>query len=283
MSDTPKDQPKDQPKDPWARFRTATRARIALGRSGDALPTKALLEFQLAHARARDAVHSAVDFARLATDLAPLETLRVHSAAADRPTYLRRPDLGRRLDPASAAALPLGDWDLLFVVADGLSAAPVHMPKIKFLCLMRNEGLARLATRFDPETTLFTIAEAGAAGSKPEGPFSTAKARSKGMVSPGTRSTAGSVSGEKPLTGYRHKVVTRALMRGPLEDRRSSGAGCPTGRTMRQAEFAQLPSSQSGEGFPHGRRRSFPVSAPGGAGGATPESSRRADRAQKGR
>lgn len=117
----------ETPKDPWARFRSATRARIALGRSGDALPTKALLEFQLAHARARDAVHSAVDFDRLAADLSPLETIRVHSAAPDRPTYLRRPDLGRRLDPASATGLPAGEWDLLFVIADGLSAAAVQV------------------------------------------------------------------------------------------------------------------------------------------------------------
>lgn len=123
MSDTPK----DKPQDPWARFRSATRARIALGRSGDALPTKALLEFQLAHARARDAVHSAVDFDRLAADLSPLETVRVHSAAPDRPTYLRRPDLGRRLDPASAAGLMAGEWDLVFVIADGLSAAAVQV------------------------------------------------------------------------------------------------------------------------------------------------------------
>lgn len=117
----------ETPKDPWARFRSATRARIALGRSGDALPTKALLEFQLAHARARDAVHSAVDFDRLAADLSPLETIRVHSAASDRPTYLRRPDLGRRLDPDSATGLPAGEWDLLFVIADGLSAAAVQV------------------------------------------------------------------------------------------------------------------------------------------------------------
>ncbi len=117
----------ETPKDPWARFRSATRARIALGRSGDALPTRALLEFQLAHARARDAVHSAVDFDRLAADLSPLETIRVHSAAPDRPTYLRRPDLGRRLELASAAALPAGEWDLLFVIADGLSAAAVQV------------------------------------------------------------------------------------------------------------------------------------------------------------
>ncbi|MBY6261922.1 ethanolamine ammonia-lyase subunit EutC [Azospirillum sp. 412522] len=133
----------ETPKDPWARFRSATRARIALGRSGDSLPTKALLEFQLAHARARDAVHSAVDFDRLAGDLSPLETIRVHSAASDRPTYLRRPDLGRRLDPAAAAGLPAGEWDLLFVIADGLSAAAVQVNAAPLVhaCVARLEHL----------------------------------------------------------------------------------------------------------------------------------------------
>jgi ethanolamine ammonia-lyase small subunit len=111
--------------DPWARFRLATRARIGLGRSGDGLPTTALLDFQQAHALARDAVHSAVDFAALAEALAPLRTLKVHSAAADRAIYLRRPDLGRRLDEASRDVLTKGEWDVVFVVADGLSAAAV--------------------------------------------------------------------------------------------------------------------------------------------------------------
>jgi ethanolamine ammonia-lyase small subunit len=111
--------------DPWARFRLATRARIGLGRAGDGLPTTALLDFQQAHALARDAVHGRVDFAALAAQLAPLPTLRVRSAAADRTTYLRRPDLGRRLDPDGAAALTLGAWDVAFVIGDGLSAAAV--------------------------------------------------------------------------------------------------------------------------------------------------------------
>lgn len=109
--------------DPWARFRAATRARIGLGRAGDALPTTALLEFQLAHARARDAVHGAVDFDALAGGLG--EVLHVHSAAPDRATYLRRPDLGRRLDAASRASLPRGAWDAVFVIGDGLSAAAI--------------------------------------------------------------------------------------------------------------------------------------------------------------
>lgn len=129
-------------KDPWARFRAATRARIALGRAGDGLPTKALLEFQLAHARARDAVHGAADFDEIAASLDPVTTIRVHSAAPDRSTYLRRPDLGRRLDPASAAALPKGDWDLVFVIADGLSASAVQVNAVPMVraCLDRLHG-----------------------------------------------------------------------------------------------------------------------------------------------
>lgn len=111
--------------DPWARFRLATRARIGLGRAGDGLPTSALLDFQQAHALARDAVHGHVDFAALADELAPVPSLRVRSAAGDRTTYLRRPDLGRKLDRESGAALQKGSWDVAFVVGDGLSAAAV--------------------------------------------------------------------------------------------------------------------------------------------------------------
>lgn len=117
----------DVTRDIWARWRGTTRARIGLGRSGDALPTSALLDFQAAHGRARDAVHGAADFVALTEQLLPLPCLAVHSQALDRATYLRRPDLGRRLDDASAAMLKdhAGDWDIAFVVADGLSARAV--------------------------------------------------------------------------------------------------------------------------------------------------------------
>ncbi len=83
--------------------------------------TAAVLDFALDHARARDAVHAAVDWDALAEQIG-LPTLRVASAAPDRTTYLRRPDLGRRL------AVPLngGAQDFLIVVADGLSAAAVQ-------------------------------------------------------------------------------------------------------------------------------------------------------------
>jgi ethanolamine ammonia-lyase small subunit len=114
----------------WAGLRQLTAARIGLKRTGASLATTPLLDFKLAHARARDAVHEALDVARLSADLATLglRTLTVASAAPDRQRYLMRPDLGRRLRPDAEAALRAhaGSYDIAFVVADGLSARAVH-------------------------------------------------------------------------------------------------------------------------------------------------------------
>ena len=97
-----------------------TPARVALGRAGDSLPTAELLRFQLDHARARDAVHLELDPRSL-----PAHSL-LHSNAPDRQTYLRRPDLGRQLQPQSAALLHPGPYDAALIIADGLSAPAVH-------------------------------------------------------------------------------------------------------------------------------------------------------------
>lgn len=114
----------------WSRLRGLTAARIGLARSGASLATGPLLDFRLAHARARDAVHATLDDARLADDAAALglPVMTVDSAAADRRTYLMRPDLGRRVGEAGAAALAAraGDYDLVIVLADGLSAGAVQ-------------------------------------------------------------------------------------------------------------------------------------------------------------
>jgi ethanolamine ammonia-lyase small subunit len=117
----------------WRRFQALTRARIGLGRVGHSLPTARLLEFQLAHAEARDAVLASADFDALAAALGPCATLRVRSLAADRAQYLRRPDLGRRLHPETRAALPTGPFDAVFVVADGLSARAVQTHAVPLL------------------------------------------------------------------------------------------------------------------------------------------------------
>jgi ethanolamine ammonia-lyase small subunit len=115
----------------WPALRRATPARIGLGRSGAALPTAAHLDFQLAHALARDAVHAAFDPTSIAAvvERSGLDTIMLHSAAGDRAIYLRRPDLGRRLDADSRqrlAARPPSPIDIVFVIADGLSATAVH-------------------------------------------------------------------------------------------------------------------------------------------------------------
>jgi len=118
--------------DPWLRLRQLSGARIALGRAGASLPTAPLLEFQLAHARARDAVHLPFDAAGVERQLRAQgrEVLQVHSRAQERSVYLQRPDLGRRLDAASKALLaeraPAEGYDAVLVVADGLSPLAVH-------------------------------------------------------------------------------------------------------------------------------------------------------------
>lgn len=115
---------------PWDALRRFTDARIGLGRAGAALPIAEVLKFSMAHAQARDAVTTPLDWAPLEKGLADLElkSLRIASAAGDRDTYLRRPDLGRRLSAASRAALAevAGNApDLLILVADGLSSTGV--------------------------------------------------------------------------------------------------------------------------------------------------------------
>lgn len=114
----------------WGSLRRLTAARIGLRRAGASLATAPLLEFQLAHARARDAVHAPLDQPRLLADLAALglPVLELASAAEDRQHYLMRPDLGRRLAPGAEAALkPHADGhDVVFVVTDGLSARAVQ-------------------------------------------------------------------------------------------------------------------------------------------------------------
>jgi ethanolamine ammonia-lyase small subunit len=129
---------------PWQELRNLTPARIALGRAGTSMPTQPQLDFQFAHAQARDAVHLPFACNELAASLGnqQRQSLLLHSAAKDRDTYLQRPDLGRRLSEESItllqqyrAANPQG-YDLAVVVADGLSALAVHrhaLPMLKHL------------------------------------------------------------------------------------------------------------------------------------------------------
>jgi ethanolamine ammonia-lyase small subunit len=98
-----------------------TNARVALGITGNSLPTRELLRFQLDHARARDAVYAELDPRSL-----PAPHVVVRSAARDRSVYLRRPDLGRVLSEESRELLHPGGYDAAIVLADGLSALAVN-------------------------------------------------------------------------------------------------------------------------------------------------------------
>lgn len=141
------DKPPVDPQNPWLQLRRLTPARIALGRTGTSLPTSAQLDFQFAHAQARDAVHLPFDHAGLSAQLSERgrESLLLHSAALDRNSYLQRPDLGRKLSDDSAqslrdylAARP-GGVDLVIVVADGLSALAVHRHTLPFITRLEEQ------------------------------------------------------------------------------------------------------------------------------------------------
>lgn len=147
QADPPKDSGSER--DPWLRLGRHTAARIALGRAGGSLRTRSLLDFRLAHARARDAVHAPFNPDRVEAELAAagLATARFETAAADREAYLARPDLGRRLSAASRerldeAASRWGKRDAVVILSDGLAAeaAERHGPATAI-------GVARLLQR----------------------------------------------------------------------------------------------------------------------------------------
>lgn len=130
--------------DPWSELRRLTPARIALGRAGASLPTREVLGFGLAHARARDAVHQALDSTKLRRELerAGHAPTLVRSAATDRQTYLTRPDLGRRL--AEGTRLE-GRAEIAVAIEDGLSAIAVQAHAVPLLEELTKTNAARWA------------------------------------------------------------------------------------------------------------------------------------------
>jgi ethanolamine ammonia-lyase small subunit len=139
----------------WNALRRFTQARIGLARSGAALTTPELLSFQLAHAQARDAVWHNWDVAECARALQALgiPQLTVASRASDRATYLKRPDLGRKLDPASVPQLTAAcadpPLDVALILSDGLSATAVQSHGVTTMRAIRS-ALERAGTRCSP-------------------------------------------------------------------------------------------------------------------------------------
>lgn len=150
----------------WRTLRRYTDARIGLGRAGISLPTSELLAFQLAHAQARDAVHQPLDTARLIEDLERVtqasalgQPVLVHSQAADRFTYLQRPDLGRRLSESSREHLTARgsaeDYDLAVVIVDGLSSSAVQTNAPPLLsCVLNDLDQSSRSWRLAPLTVV---------------------------------------------------------------------------------------------------------------------------------
>lgn len=123
--------------DSWESLKHFTEARIALGRAGDSIPIQETLAFKLAHAHARDAVHSvlAVDTLKEELKLIDLPVLELHSQALNRQVYLQRPDLGRLLNDASTALIQsqLIASDICITLADGLSATAINRNAVMLL------------------------------------------------------------------------------------------------------------------------------------------------------
>ncbi|WP_239649782.1 ethanolamine ammonia-lyase subunit EutC [Methylocucumis oryzae] len=126
---------------PWQALKRFTPARIALGRAGMSQSTETHLNFQLAHALARDAVNLPLDFSALANDLNALNvsTQMLSSQASQHAHYLQRPDLGRKLSQASQDELAKqtsADYDAIIVVADGLSSTAIQTHAAPFIALL---------------------------------------------------------------------------------------------------------------------------------------------------
>lgn len=134
--------------DSWLALNRFTQARIALGRAGHAVTTRELLDFQLAHARARDAVHFPWDVADFARQLRELgeEALLLTTPVTGRDEYLRRPDLGRIVTEESRELLKVAsadETDIALIVTNGLSSTAVDRHGIPLLQALVNGFRAR--------------------------------------------------------------------------------------------------------------------------------------------
>ncbi len=127
--------------DPWQSLRAFTDARIALGKTGNAIPLKEVLALKLAHAHARDAVYSTLHTEELFQSIKTLHSpvLILKSKATNREQYLQRPDLGRQLDASSSHQLhhhANKNYDIVISIADGLSADAINKHALGVLELL---------------------------------------------------------------------------------------------------------------------------------------------------
>lgn len=125
--------------DPWQALKKYTAARIALGRTGTAIPVKETLKLMHDHANARDAVYASLNIIKLVqeSEFFKLHVFHLQSKAVNRQQYLQRPDLGRQLSESSKQQFAViesnATCDIAIVIADGLSASAVQSHAIPVL------------------------------------------------------------------------------------------------------------------------------------------------------
>jgi ethanolamine ammonia-lyase small subunit len=126
--------------DAWQSLKSFTSARIALGRTGVAVPLQEALGFKMAHAHARDAVYSELNEVALIEGLQEfqLPIFSLQSRAANRQEYLQRPDFGRQLNAFSKEQLKDENdpKDVALMVADGLSATAINNHAVPLLQIL---------------------------------------------------------------------------------------------------------------------------------------------------
>jgi ethanolamine ammonia-lyase small subunit len=129
-------------------IRARTPARVLVERSGAAYRTATQLDLRQDHAAARDAVRAEFDLERdLGSGFVDKWRLfAVSTMAGSKDEYLRRPDLGRRLDENARnqlAAHCVPQADLQVVIGDGLSVTAVSTQVPVLLPLIAEKAEAR--------------------------------------------------------------------------------------------------------------------------------------------
>ena len=153
--------------DAWESLKAFTSARIALGRTGITTPLKEVLDFRMCHAHARDAVHSILKVHEITASLEFLQIpiVAVSSKAPDRGVYLKRPDLGRKLNDASANNLrneTSHSADVSIIIADGLSATAINehaVPVVRKLIPLLKQSVLTIAPLVIAEQARVAIAD----------------------------------------------------------------------------------------------------------------------------
>lgn len=130
------------------KIRARTPARVLAERTGAAYRTSTQLQLREDHAAARDAVRAEFELTRdMGAEFAERWKLFIVSTmATSKDQYLRRPDLGRRLDEDARSQLAAHcdlNTDLQIVIGDGLSVRAVSTQVPPLLPMLAEQARSR--------------------------------------------------------------------------------------------------------------------------------------------